>query len=318
MGEKKLEAACNLFTLIDLVTNGNFHQIENIKNYYNPTNNSHNEFEIKVVKMISSIIERDKVLEEQAAHLVDVVNQRTKELEQQKMINIQTSKMSALGEMAGGIAHEINTPLATMKMIASITQREIENEIFEIEPIVQKLIKLNLMIDRIAKIVKGLKTFSRDGSNDPFIKVSLKKIIEETIDLCKEKTKSKDVMLFFDSTNLDLFSDCREVQISQVILNLISNAVDAVENLEEKWIRINLSHDNDYNYISVTDSGSGILPEIRNRIFEPFFTTKGLEKGTGLGLSISHGIIKSHKGELYVDSNSPNTCFMIKLLRSSS
>lgn len=96
-------------------------------------------------------------------------------------------------------------------------------------------------------------------------------------------------------------------------MNLLCNSLDALEGLPTKWIELKQSADESNIYISVTDSGAGIPKSIIQKIFDPFFTTKGVEKGTGLGLSISLGIIKEHKGEMFVNEESPNTQFVIKL-----
>lgn len=107
--------------------------------------------------------------------------------------------------------------------------------------------------------------------------------------------------------------NCRDTQISQVILNLISNAKDAVLPLKEKWIKVILQQKENKVVLQVVDSGSGISLDIREQIFQPFFTTKDVGNGTGLGLSISNEIIKMHYGRLFIDHTCPNTCFTIEL-----
>lgn len=303
---KNIEA---LLRLIDEVTIGNQGILEEIP----LADEEYSLLERKVFQMLRVIVEREKLLEEQSSNLVKLVNQRTKELEVQKIINIQNSKMSALGEMAGGIAHEINTPLATMKMLVGSTSREIDKEIFDVEFVTDKLQKINVTIDRIAKIVKGLKSFSRDGSKDPFVDTSVKSVIEDTIFLCKEKFVHRSVHLRVSYENEQLSCECRATQISQVILNLLSNSLDAIENEKEKWIEIKQYSDDLNIFLSITDSGHGIPKQIKQKIFDPFFTTKGVEKGTGLGLSISLGIVKDHQGEMSINDDCPNTQFVIKL-----
>lgn len=303
---KNIEA---LLRLIDEVTIGNQGILEEIP----LADEEYSLLERKVFQMLRVIVEREKLLEEQSSNLVKLVNQRTKELEVQKIINIQNSKMSALGEMAGGIAHEINTPLATMKMLVGSTSREIDKEIFDVEFVTDKLQKINVTIDRIAKIVKGLKSFSRDGSKDPFVDTSVKSVIEDTIFLCKEKFVHRSVDLRISYENDQLSCECRATQISQVILNLLSNSLDAIENEKDKWIEIKQYSDDLSIFLSITDSGHGIPKQIKQKIFDPFFTTKGVEKGTGLGLSISLGIVKDHQGEMSINDDCPNTQFVIKL-----
>ena len=103
------------------------------------------------------------------------------------------------------------------------------------------------------------------------------------------------------------------VQMEQVLMNLLSNALDAVENSESAWVEVGFEKDSNFFMISVMDSGGGINTEIVERIMQPFFTTKEVGKGTGLGLSISKGIMENHEGSLSIDLACPNTRFLMKL-----
>jgi C4-dicarboxylate-specific signal transduction histidine kinase len=107
--------------------------------------------------------------------------------------------------------------------------------------------------------------------------------------------------------------ECRDIEISQVLLNLLNNAYDAVTDKEDKWVRIDVKETESAAIITVTDSGPGIPENIRNKITQPFFTTKELGKGTGLGLSISLGIVGAHQGNLTLDTHSSHTCFVVTL-----
>ena len=113
-----------------------------------------------------------------------------------------------------------------------------------------------------------------------------------------------------------LVANCRAVEISQVLLNLIGNAVDAVEDAQDKWLKIAVLDLGPFIEIAVTDSGRGISEAARKKLFQPFFTTKEIGKGTGLGLSISQGIMVAHKGEIRFDLNSPHTRFVVRLLKN--
>jgi C4-dicarboxylate-specific signal transduction histidine kinase len=106
------------------------------------------------------------------------------------------------------------------------------------------------------------------------------------------------------------------VQLSQVLLNLLNNARDAIEQLPEKWVRIEVAEKEGQAMISVTDSGSGIDAQTQRKLFQPFFTTKRVGKGTGLGLSVSARIMKSHQGELRYDPGSPHTRFVMSMPRA--
>ncbi len=234
------------------------------------------------------------------------------QLELTKAKSIASAKLASLGEMAGGVAHEINNPLAVISLNASQLAELIEDEDIKKEDLkgfVEKIIKTTSRIDRI---VKGLKSFARGGESDPFISTSIKTIVENTLELCSEKLKKHSVDLRLKNI-LDIAIECRESQIGQVLLNLISNAVDATDKLTDRWVEVELKDLDGYIVIDVTDSGNGIPEEVAEKIMQPFFTTKDVGKGTGLGLSISKGIIESHKGRFRLDRKSQHTKFSILL-----
>ncbi len=246
--------------------------------------------------------------------ILDITDKKEYEaqLELTKAKSIASAKLASLGEMAGGVAHEINNPLAVISLNASqilelIDDPEIQKD--ELKMFVEKILKTTSRIDRI---VKGLKSFARGGDLDPFISTSVKAILENTLELCSEKLKKHSVELRLKNID-DVFIECRESQIGQVLLNLISNGVDAIEKQNERWIEVELKNLDGYVVIDVTDSGSGIPDEVAEKIMQPFFTTKEVGKGTGLGLSISKGIIESHKGRFKLDRKSQNTKFSILL-----
>ncbi len=246
--------------------------------------------------------------------ILDITDKKEYEaqLETTKAKSLASAKLASLGEMAGGVAHEINNPLAIISMNAAqlkelIDEPDVSKE--ELKQFVEKIQKTTMRIDRI---VKGLKSFARGGELDPFIPTSMKAIVENTLELCSEKLKKHSVELRLKNI-LDVSIECRESQIGQVLLNLISNGVDAIDKLPEKWIEIELKDLDGYVVLDVTDSGKGIPDEAVEKIMQPFFTTKEVGKGTGLGLSISKGIIESHKGRFRLDRKCANTKFSILL-----
>ncbi|RPJ73928.1 MAG: sensor histidine kinase, partial [Alphaproteobacteria bacterium] len=157
-------------------------------------------------------------------------------IEEQRKMAIQSAKLSSLGEMASGIAHEINNPLAIIAAVALLLKRtNVRQE--NPEKYNDSLDTITSTVDRIAKIIKGLLLFSRDSFNDPSVPYSLKKIFDNTLGLCQERLKSKDIVLNILPFE-DFKIDCREVQIVQVLINLLNNSVDAVEEMPDKWIQI--------------------------------------------------------------------------------
>ena len=244
----------------------------------------------------------------------NVLESSSFEISEQKNIALQASKMSALGEMVAGIAHEINTPLSAIKLFLSEAITELENN-KEIDKtaVLNYLHKSDATIERIAKIIKGLRTFSRSGELDPFQNYSVQEAIEDALILCGDRFTTDGVELIWKIPPETISIECRPVEVTQVLLNLVGNAIDATAGLPERWVDLQVSQTPDFVQFRVTDSGPGIDPIILDKIFQPFFTTKEIGKGTGIGLSISMGIIKGHGGRLFVDPGSINTCFVVEI-----
>lgn len=235
------------------------------------------------------------------------------QLQRAKMIA--AAKMSELGKMAGGIAHEINTPLATISLSTERLLTALREPSVDLEAIVQCAEVIDMTTYRIAKIISGLRNFSRDGSTDGMELVKLREIVNETLCLCNENFKKHGIRLEVEvPEKLEIFG--RPIQISQVLLNLLNNSQDAIEGQEAPWVRIGVREAPHEILLFVMDSGAGISSEVQEKIFHPFFTTKGIGKGTGLGLSISAAIIKNHGGTIEYDGSSGNTCFTISFPRA--
>ncbi|MDX2023678.1 MAG: ATP-binding protein [Deltaproteobacteria bacterium] len=244
--------------------------------------------------------------------------QRTNEAlaEQQKLL-AHSAKMSALGEMAGGIAHEINSPLAIITIRAKVLARLCQRGGLTPQVVEREAELLAKTAMRIGDIIKGLRAFAREGSHDAFEFASVKSMIEDALVLCQTRFKNRDVLLEVGDVSDDVSAHCRPVQITQVILNLLSNAFDAVvEANGERWVKVSVEQRDAHIEIAVTDSGLGIPRDLQQKIMQPFFTTKEVGKGTGLGLSISKGIAESHRGSLELDTMSPHTRFVLRLPKS--
>lgn len=225
---------------------------------------------------------------------------------------VANSKLSSLGEMAGGIAHEINNPLAIISGKVESLQRRIQNGNYEISKILEDLSKIQNTVNRIAKIIVGLRAFSRNAEKDPMVPTKISTIVDDTLELCQEKFRKNGVELRVNCDKV-LEVECRASQLAQVLINLLGNAHDAVEKLSEKWVSLNVVSKDNIIRITVVDSGFGIPSDIVNRMMEPFYTTKEVGKGTGLGLSISKGIIEDHGGSLQYDHTAKNTTFIIEI-----
>lgn len=226
--------------------------------------------------------------------------------------------MKALGQMAGGIAHEINNPLAIIHSEADELQDIAEDdETVTKKDAIQISNNIRTTTARIAKIIKGLQIFARDGQKDPFSQIAMSTLLDDVQGLASEKMKAKGINFSVELSNNNIHIFGQETQLVQVLVNLLNNAADAISEFNNKWIKLIIHDENEFIFIEVIDSGPGIPPELRSKILQPFFTTKEVGKGTGLGLSISKGIIESHDGEFYIDENCKNTKFVIKLPKKS-
>ncbi len=235
-------------------------------------------------------------------------------IKEQEFVIAESSKMAALGEMAGSIAHEINNPLAIISGNAQLLDMVLANPTF-LNSNTKALIhskKIRGTVKRIEKIINGLRLISRNATEDSMQNVAVKNLIEDTVSLCHERFRLANIQI---RVKIEYAGElyCRDTQISQVVLNLLNNSFDAISGETEPWVELGVSQKNDFIEISVADSGKGIPPEIQRKIMHPFFTTKEIGKGTGLGLSISKGIIDSHGGKFFVDQDSANTRFVIQI-----
>jgi PAS domain S-box-containing protein len=248
---------------------------------------------------------------------LDITDRKQMEarLEANREQMVASARLSALGMMAGGIAHEINNPLAIIHAMASDLVEMVEEEgSAPPETVMRKSAIIRETAGRIARIVKSLRRISREGSSDKLHPTRLVKILEETLEICRERFRANGVTLRLPDTVPDLSVACREVQIAQALLNLLQNAFDAVVDQQgERWVRLEVEARDDSVVISVTDNGPGIPLELRSRIMEPFFTTKEVGKGTGLGLSLSKTIAEEHGGKLEYGEENGHTRFSLVL-----
>lgn len=225
----------------------------------------------------------------------------------------QASKLTALGEMAGGIAHEINNPLSILKGFIDLMRRQILRGEVDLPTFQTYMERSYTTVDRISQIVKGMKRIARDSSHDVLRPYGMNAILDDALDFVQEKFRDSGVGLIVNRLEADQMIMCRSVEISQVLLNLLTNAFQALENQDTAVVKVNCTVSNGNGRISVEDNGPGIKADILDKIFQPFFTTKDIGKGTGLGLSISRRIIDGHGGKLYLDKESKNTSFVIEL-----
>jgi len=235
--------------------------------------------------------------------------------EMRKVDSIRTAKLAAIGELAAGVAHEVNNPVTGIINFAQVLLDKYEFDPVGID-IVQKIIKEGT---RIASITHNLISFARadSGERKP---VNPVEIIKESLALVQHQLQKDGIMVVTDFQKDDFFIVADFRQLQQVLLNLISNSRYALNARysgfdSRKIIEISCLEKKDVGHpvclITVKDYGTGLPQSLLERLFEPFFTTKLPGEGTGLGLSISYGIIKDHGGDLHVNSILENYTEMI-------
>jgi len=234
-------------------------------------------------------------------------------INEQRAQIVSAARLFALGEMAGGIAHEINNPLAILQLQARQIIRLVKAETFNPVKLLTVAENIRLTTERIAAIVRSMLAIAREGRGDPFVQTQVKVLINNVLELCASRFTCNliDLRLVAFAESLEVW--CRSVEILQVLLNLLNNAFSAIDLLEEKWVEISVWDRQHHVEIWITDSGSGIPVELHDKLFQPFFTTKPVGSGTGLGLSISRAVALDHRGDLRLDTESAHTRFILKL-----
>lgn len=240
--------------------------------------------------------------------------ERRKVFDEQRTKIATASKLAALGMLAAEIGHEINNPLAIIRTSSWIMRRILTADVIQKEIALLKLDEIDMTVARISDIVVSVKNLSRDSSSEEMKSYVLKDILTDIQSICGQKFQSKGIKFILDQTStLGDQIKCFRVQLSEVFINLIVNAVDAVENCENPWVKVEVLKDPHSYIFRVSDSGAGVSEEIERKIFAPFFSTKELGKGTGLGLSISKEIMRKHNGDLVLNRNVSPSCFEVIL-----
>lgn len=243
-------------------------------------------------------------------HILAIVRDITREKDLQMQL-LQAEKLSSIGQMVSGIAHEINNPLTGIMGFSQmlLMRNDFDNEAREAMTMIRD------ESQRAKKIVSDLLTFGR--KHKPEKKVySVNEIVSDALKMREGEIRRSNIRLirlFEEKFALNVYAN--RYQLQQVVINLLNNAVDALKDVKrEKEIKVRTILEKTKVKIEIEDNGYGIDESVQSRIFDPFFTTKGVGEGTGLGLSISYGIIKEHKGRITIKSRiGKNTVFSVEL-----
>jgi len=227
--------------------------------------------------------------------ILDDVTDRA-ELERRLM---QADKLSSIGLLAAGVAHEVNTPLAVISTYAQMLAKQISGD-EQKAPLLEKIARQTF---RASEIVNSLLNFSRTSPTE-FVSVDLNKVLRETLTLVEHQFAKSSVKVDLALDETIALIKASPGKLQQLFLNLFLNARDAMDYGVSPGGTLTIQTDrwNGAVRVTVSDTGAGIAPENLARIFDPFFTTKGALKGTGLGLSVSYGIVREHGGDIEVHS----------------
>lgn len=249
--------------------------------------------------------ELERRVEERTADLARVNEQIELEVAERRLTEqelrktqadlIQAGKLAGLGQMSAALSHELNQPLAAAKTYADSAALLIDRG--RVPEAQDNVRRISALVDRMASISRHLRNFARKP-NEKLGAVPLPDVIADTVEIVTPRLKAADARLEIALDEQAFVVRAGPVRLQQVLVNIISNAADAVEGLDDRLIRLSAHREDDHVVIEVRDHGPGVPAAIADRIFDPFFTTKGVGKGLGLGLSISYNIIKDFGGSL--------------------
>ncbi|HXF26032.1 MAG TPA: ATP-binding protein, partial [Bryobacteraceae bacterium] len=208
---------------------------------------------------------------------------------------VQADKLSSIGLLAAGVAHEVNTPLAVISTYAQMLAKQISGQDQQ-SKLLEKIAKQTF---RASEIVNSLLNFSRTSTTE-YLEVQLNRIIQETLNLLEHQLQKSGVRVEVVLDDRLPLVKGNPGKLQQVFLNLFLNARDAME--AGGTLSVHSWNDDALAYVEVLDTGQGIAAGNLARVFDPFFTTKGAKKGTGLGLSVTYGIVREHGGSIEVES----------------
>lgn len=254
--------------------------------------------------------ELERRVEERTADLARVNTQIEAEIAERRLTEqqlrqtqadlIQAGKLAGLGQMSAALSHEFNQPLAAAKTYADSAALLIERG--RTAEASDNVRRISGLIDRMASISRHLRNFARKP-NEKLGPVRLDEVMRDTLEIVAARIKTAGAKMDIELDG-DLMVRAGSVRLQQVLVNVISNAADAVEGLDDRTLSVRAWREDGKAVLTVRDRGGGVAPSVAERIFDPFYTTKGVGRGLGLGLSISYNIIKDFGGSLTV-SNHP-------------
>ncbi len=248
----------------------------------------------------------------------EAVQRREQELREKQEQLVQAAKLATLGELTTGIAHELNNPLNNIGLFVGNAIDLIDLGTVDADPerVIHELSNAMQQVRKATEIISHLRTFGR-ATPVSFEPVSISQVVEHAILLMREQLRLRQIEVLLQFPEEEVLVIGNAIQLEQVVINLLTNARDALANVAHKVITITCTMEAESVVLRVCDTGPGISADFEQRIFDPFFTTKEVGAGTGLGLSITYGIIKDHQGTIMVENHpGEGAHFLIQLPRT--
>ncbi len=247
-----------------------------------------------------------------AGHVVvtleDITGQKSAQLQL-----IQASKLATLGEMSTSVAHELNQPLAIIRMASGNLRRKLSRGDFDAEELLDKLVKIEAQTARAASIIDHMRMFGREPS-ESFTPIDVRQAIRDALGLVGEQLRLSEIELATDFPEHCPAVLAHPIQFEQVILNIVTNAIHVIaESGVPGRIRVSVKTDRSRVNVTIDDNGGGIPEKSLPRLFDPFFTTKDPGKGTGLGLAVSYGIVRDMRGTITATNTEAGARFTVSV-----
>jgi C4-dicarboxylate-specific signal transduction histidine kinase len=232
------------------------------------------------------------------------------------------SRMVAVGELASAISQAIDSPLSTLEERAAAVLTRLNSSAPGSEDHALSSVRTDLrafaeevrdISQKLSSLTANLLSLTPQTEPVEYKQIKVARVLASVKSICDQRFQNAGVDLRFADLSKELSVEANFAQIERILLNLLENAFDAVQNVRERWVKIEITEDEDSIYFYVSDSGPGIPIKNRSRIFDPFFTTKTLETGSGLGLTLAATLASQHNGLLRFDALHPHTRFVLQL-----
>jgi len=259
-------------------------------------------------------ITRRKVVEDELVtineHLEDIIEDRTKELQETQSKLIQKNKAAALGNMAATIVHELSQPLTAMKSSIAAINAKINNS--DWNGVVDSADRLAPLNNKMNDVIKLLKFFSYQDRKSYEV-INIVDTITQAVDSLSDTFQEKSIKVVFESQYKEILISANPLKVDLIISNIIQNAIDALEKIKKPFIKIIIKENNHWADVIIEDNAGGVDKNIMEKMFSPYFTTKEVGKGLGLGLAITYEIIQEYNGNITVKNHNKGAQFIISL-----